>query len=731
MEEQPHSRPIIDDRKQMEVLLHEKNQILEMLARGEPLRVVLDDICLLVERFFPGAYVSVLLLQPDGTTLRKVASPSSPPAIAGFLEAGVPVDENTGPCGRAAFTLKPEIIEDLNWYQRDAAFRELLEAHDLVAAWSLPIISPSLRFLGTLSLYLPYSGTPDAKDHAILEQMMHLAAVAIEQAQAREKLRRNEALLATAQRLTLTGSFNWNAVTNEMTWSDETYRICEVDQSVTPTGEMTRDLFHPDDLPFFYDMIMGKRRDYDFECRLKLPSGIKYIQVVGVAERDASGKLREWTGTFMDITQRKRTADALRASEHLARRQVEALSETLALMSTESDPGKVLEHVLRVILRQLDAHSLALWETNAAGDGLEQITRCENGRMDLATLDEIAGIPRVRIPMAEHPIWTEFFRDGQRIVLGDLSQRPMRVRFADTDETQWHDSLSSLEAHPDVAAVLESLFSDGVVSSLYIPMLLAGRVIALISIRFRDKRTFDRGELALAHALAHQATLAMQLGRLSQQSQRTAVIAERNRLARDIHDTLAQGLTGIIIQLRAAKDASAHKLGKEAEAHLLRAAELASESLREARRSVRALRPRALEEGELIDALEAMFVRLTADTSMEATLAIHGHPIQLTHRQEETVLRVSQEILTNALKHAHATLLSVRVDYQPECFKIEFRDDGDGFNPQDKTEGFGLIGIRERIAAVGGTMILESSPGRGTLILLSLPIFKVSTPFLP
>lgn len=719
----------IEERKQVEILLQGKNQILEMLAKGEPLSLILERICLLIQRVFPRASACILLFDPIKDILRKGAAPSFPPLILRVLEAGVSLTRSSSPCGRAAFERTLQIITDLNHYEGSPVFRELALSHGWLASWSAPVISPSTQLLGTISIYLCERISPDRRQIEVIEQMAHLTAIAIEQSQAREDLRRSEAHLATAQRLISTGSFSWNAVTQKMTWSDETYRICEVDRSVTPTGEMTRDLIHPEDLPLFLEMIMGGRRDYNFECRLKLPSGIKHIQVVGVAERDASGQLQEWVGTFMDITERKKTALALSASERLARGQVEALRETLTLMSLESAPERILDHVLQMICRQLKAHSLSVWEMDHTGNFLNQVANCESDRMHLTAAEEITAAPRMEVPKGKHPIWTEFFRDGQRVVLGDLSCNPIRVRFADADDTAWFSWLSGVKAHPELPVVQAELAAAGNASTLFVPMLVAGKVGALISIKSCEKRTFDRGELELAHALAHQAALAMELGRLSQESKQAAILAERNRLARDIHDTLAQGLTGIIIQLRAARDATARGFAPEADAHLVRAGELAGESLREARRSVRALRPRVLEERDLTAVLEEMFARMTADTQMHAKLTVHGRPFRLDSYQEEHVLRVSQEVLTNALKHAHASLFSVQLSYQLEAFKMEYRDNGCGFDQLSKFDGFGLIGIRERIENLGGNMALESVPGRGTFISFVLPISQVSRRF--
>jgi len=192
--------------------------------------------------------------------------------------------------------------------------------------------------------------------------------------------------------------------------------------------------------------------------------------------------------------------------------------------------------------------------------------------------------------------------------------------------------------------------------------------------------------------------LAIQLMRLSQQSRQAAVAAERNRMARDIHDTLAQGFTGVIVQLEAAADATSQGLAKEAEEHLGRAGELARESLKEARRSVRALRPQALEEKELCEALEGLLKKMTAGTPSASEFILEGEPRKLPSEWDENLLRIGQEVLTNALRHAKGNHFLARIAFHPEEVRLELRDNGCGFNPAARNDGFGL---------------LESGAGRG------------------
>ena len=193
---------------------------------------------------------------------------------------------------------------------------------------------------------------------------------------------------------------------------------------------------------------------------------------------------------------------------------------------------------------------------------------------------------------------------------------------------------------------------------------------------------------------------------------------ERMRIARNIHDTLAQGFTGIIVQLHAA-DAAKSRGGDEAlSAHLLRATDLAREGLQEARRSVLALRPLVLEQMELPDALRALVEKLTAGTAMPAEVSVDGNPRPLSLEVEENLLRIAVESLTNTIRHAHASRFMARLTFTTDEVRLELIDDGCGFHPGSIHDGFGLTGMKERAANIGAQLLIQSAVGQGTTICL-------------
>jgi signal transduction histidine kinase len=203
---------------------------------------------------------------------------------------------------------------------------------------------------------------------------------------------------------------------------------------------------------------------------------------------------------------------------------------------------------------------------------------------------------------------------------------------------------------------------------------------------------------------------------------------ERQRMAREIHDTLAQGLTGIITQLEAAQQTAS---GAERERRIGNAKRLARDSLAEARRSVQALRPRALEDSKLPDALTEEVARWSATSGVPAEVETTGDPHALHPEVEVTLLRVAQEALANVAKHARASRAGVTLSYMEDVVTLDVRDDGAGFSGDaapGPAGGFGLIAMRQRVRRLAGQLEIESEPGSGTAVSASLPAIPLGGP---
>jgi signal transduction histidine kinase len=201
-------------------------------------------------------------------------------------------------------------------------------------------------------------------------------------------------------------------------------------------------------------------------------------------------------------------------------------------------------------------------------------------------------------------------------------------------------------------------------------------------------------------------------------------LAERQRLARDLHDTLAQGFVSIVLQLQAA-EGELPPGADAARAHLERARRTASDNLTEVRRLVWDLRPEELRASSLGEALGRLTDRLAEDTGVAVTAAVTGTPRPLSPDAEVTLLRVTQEALANVRKHARAGRVALTLSYMDGEAALDVRDDGVGFMGVDglgPNGGLGLRGMRERVEALGGRLAVESAPGTGTTVAVTVPV---------
>jgi signal transduction histidine kinase len=226
----------------------------------------------------------------------------------------------------------------------------------------------------------------------------------------------------------------------------------------------------------------------------------------------------------------------------------------------------------------------------------------------------------------------------------------------------------------------------------------------------------------LAASMAENAELHSQL---VTQAREAGVVEERQRLAGEIHDTLAQGLTGIISQLEAAAHASQRP--DDRSRHLDQARALARSSLTEARRSVRALRPEQLEDASLPDALSALADTWERQSMVAAEVHVTGHAVRIDADVDAALFRVTQEALSNVAKHAGASKVRVTLTYLGDTVLLDVVDDGTGIDTEarawdpENPNGYGIIGMQQRLERVGGTLTVESMPGAGTTVNAAVP----------
>jgi PAS domain S-box-containing protein len=301
----------VTERKQAELLLAGEKRLLEMIARGDSRALILRGACLLVEELASGSLSSILLLDPNANCLRHGAAPSLPLTYTKAIDGAV-IGPSVGSCGTAAYRAKPVVVSDIATDPLWADFRDLALAHGLRACWSTPILSSAGKVLGTFAVYYREPHFPDQQELNVIERITHLVSIAIEREQAEEALRRSEAYLAEAQRLTHTGSWACNILTGEIIHSSEEHsRLYGFDpEKGMPSFQELVQRIHPEDRALALQAFQSASRagkDFDAYFRVVLPDGaMKYVYGTGHPVFNPSGDVSEFVGIVMDVTERRR-----------------------------------------------------------------------------------------------------------------------------------------------------------------------------------------------------------------------------------------------------------------------------------------------------------------------------------------------------------------------------------------------------------------------------------------
>ncbi len=251
-----------------------------------------------------------------------------------------------------------------------------------------------------------------------------------------------------------------------------------------------------------------------------------------------------------------------------------------------------------------------------------------------------------------------------------------------------------------------------------IPLIANGQKLGLLNLASADRPVLSQEELDLLYTIGGMLAIAVERNRLTAQSREAGMLAERNRLAREIHDTLAQGLTGIGLLLESAEILIQNNPDRAA-ASIRKAIALTQSNLEEARRSVLDLRATPLENKSLPDAIRD----LAANYSFSADVNCINHTAPVSTNVAMGLYRIAQEALANIARHANATHATVTLTHLPNWVTLRVQDNGDGFDIEhiDKTR-FGLQGMIERAKLLHGTLSIENTLGAGTTLLAKIPI---------
>jgi len=601
----------------------------------------------------------------------------------------------------------------------------------------LPLVK-QVRLVGVLYLennLAPRVFTP--KRLAMLEMLASQAAISLDHARlyadlnrVNTELRRSEAYLAEGEKISHTASWAWNTATGDAYWSQEHFRIFGFDpEKALPSFQMFLQRIHPEDrgrAEQTIDRAVRERSDFDQEYRIVLPDGsIKYVHTVGHPVVNESDVL-EFIGTAMDVTDLKRAEEMRAAMAHerelfaqqraaeLARAN-EALRGCLDALASVPGLDDFLGQVMAAITQQLGAVSSTLRVRNFEQNTLRLELVFQDGRV--MTPDE------VNYPESWQSIPVEQFdphflyhspltrtKDEQRVATFSNPQAAI-VHTLDPDSPMPDDQRSYLR-------------QLGIKTLLIVPLISRGQPNGRLTFRFTEERDFHLEELEIARALATQASLAIHLTRLAKSARQSAILEERNQLAAEIHDSLAQSFTGISLQLGVAGEQLAANEGDPLH-QIRRAEEIAKFGLAEARRSILRLGSNAIEESGLTTTLQRLVEHSNVAGRLRCVFQFDVIPEEiLPPGIQHELLRFAQEAISNAVRHAQPTLVNVALRWKPPDLILSVKDNGSGISNSslEKSEGFGLRNMRTRAAQINAKFDIQTAAGRGTSILLTVPI---------
>ncbi len=546
-------------------------------------------------------------------------------------------------------------------------------------------------------------GHPILDERGDVVEFVGAAIDVTEHHRAAQALRRSEAYLEEAQRLTKTGSWAMDPRADRVIYlSQETYRIFGFNPADgIPSIERFMQRVHPDDRTRVRARIeegIRNKVEHSFEYRIMSPDGnVKYLRNLRRTVINDAGEVVEVIGTTMDITERKQAEEAKKAAEELASSHVEVMMRSLDVIAKEPAPEKYIAEILRTIAQHLRAHRVMLWLREQNDDSLRLHTVILNDK-PIVTDETDHPFVRTSSSWKQIPFLTGMLATKSTAVCEDVEDDSRLT-------SEWRKYLTSRKTKRLVS----------------VPMFLAGEFRGFISIHHSEAGTYRPDEIELAQSLAQHVMMAVHGQQVAEQERQAAILKERARLARDVHDTLAQGFTGVILQMEAAEEALFDENPDAAVQRVRRAREIARESLGEARRSVHALRPQALDKSGFAEALQSMLKNTTVGTSLRTSFCSEGEPMVLPANVEETLLRIGQEALSNALKHAHPTEFHIRLCFKSDAVRLEFFDNGKGFVVGQTNGGVGLLGMKERAEQIGATLTISSEPGKGTKVIAVSP----------
>ncbi len=473
------------------------------------------------------------------------------------------------------------------------------------------------------------------------------------------------------------------------------------------------DLIHPEDREMVWETVqagLAAEDPYQITYRIVTPAGEKWVWEQGRGVATAGDEGLDIEGFVTDISERVMNAQLLeqRVEERTAeieqrRRVAEGLRGILQALNSTHSLDEVLDYIVCQATDLLGAQAgfLARIENThvvfEASYGLPpDLTAIQSGTVDNSSGNQEL-LNRQPVGITDFPAYIEAALDDPDVRLTK-------------EDVWWYEQLSSRYR-----------------SLLAAPLIVRDEMYGGLTFYYRDQRTFSKDDYELAVSLADQAALAIENARLRVQAEQAAVMEERQRLARELHDSVSQALYGIGLGARTARKLlDQGTLDPDERTKLAGPLDyvlsLADAGLTEMRALIFELRPDALEKEGLVAALKRQAETLRARHKLAVEIDLCGEP-EVGLDVKEALYRVAQEAMNNAVKHARAGCIDLMLRCSEGALLLEVMDDGIGFDSNRTYPGhLGLKSMRERVGQLGGDLDIESAPGEGTVVRVSIPL---------
>src|SRR5271165_5610266 len=701
-------------------------------------------------------------------------------ATVGFTWADTELGR--GPTGTAIRSGKTCCTEDFATDPRVAPWRESALQHGYRSSIALPLKDEHDKAFGSLTIYSTQPNASTAEEVRLLEELagdLAFGIVTLRSGVARTKaeqdLRRSEAYLSEAQRLTHTGSYAGDSTTTPLFWSEEMYRIFGYDRRQGLHSFVGLERIHPEDRDHFLDAYrrsIGDKVSVDVEYRILLPDGtVRHVHGTGHPILDANGDLIEIFGTVVDITERKKAEESLHESETRFRTFVDQAGDALFIQDLED--GTIID-VNRAACESLGYTRQELIGNTAVAFHLDS----DRAEMESAAERAAAGETVFdthwhrrkdgsTFPVEVHTSLVSY--GGHRFLLKvarDITDRLRAEEAIRQSERQLRDVIEG------IPAIASTIRLDGSVEFInkrwqeYTGMsteesvglgwqsaghpqdmghYLEKRRAALASghpfedearIRSRDGkyRWFLLRGAPLRDArgnIVRWYTTAIDIDdrKRAEEVRLEERVRERTRIARELHDTLLQSFHGTLLHFQTASSLLPTRTA-EAKRMLDSAIDMAAQAITEGRDAIQGLRSPEVEINDLAVSIRAFGESLAADRGDDGSPVFQVELVGVARELDPTfageVYRIAIEALRNSFQHAEARHIKVEIHHEEKEFRVLIRDDGKGIDSKSLgAEGlkghYGLHGMRERAKLIGSEIVIRSEVGAGTEVQLRVP----------